>query len=107
MPCARMDIVASMSTKPNVSSEPLTYGMTGFKVDDLVSPKFLAEMKKEFPTAIATFVIFGFADSKEGVAVFHDRDHDTGKFNIERVDVEGSGPDISAKVRDILIRVFS
>lgn len=99
--------MANMSTKPNVSSEPLAFGLTGFKLDDVMSTKFLSEFRKAFPTAITTAIVFGFTDSKEGIIIEHDRDHDSGKFNMERVDVEGSKPDLNVKAKDVLVRVFS
>lgn len=67
--------------------EPLSYGMTGFRVDDLFAKDFITKLKKEMPTSIIIHFCIGFTDSKDVVAVSHDRRD--GKYTLDRVDIEG------------------
>jgi hypothetical protein len=95
-----------MGTKPAVVVEPLTFALTGFKVDDLVSSKFLEELKKAHPSGAVVAVVIGFTDTKEIVSISHDRDHDSGKFKFERVDVEGTEAKSVADMKEVLLKVF-
>jgi len=70
-----------------ISVEPLSYGMTGFRIDDLFAKDFIEKLRKEMPTAMIIHFCIGFSDSKDFVAVSHDRRD--GKYVLDRVDVEG------------------
>jgi len=95
-----------MSSKPKVSIKPYAYSMTGVRLDDMTSTKLLSEIRNEFPSAITAYVVIGFTDNKEIVTISHDRDHDTGKFNLERVDLEGSQPELVERMKNALVKVF-
>ena len=77
-----------MGTK-GISVEPQSYSMTGVKLEDLFSDKFVTELRKEMPTFVIAHFCIGFADSKGIIAVSYDRQE--GKFLLDRVYVEGEG----------------
>lgn len=83
-----------------IGVEPLSYGMTGFRVDDLFSKEFIEELKKEMPTSVIAHFCIGFTDSKNIVAVSHDRIE--GKFILDRVDVEGNGVDADKRIKCVV-----
>ncbi|MCJ7423692.1 hypothetical protein MUP01_05425 [Candidatus Bathyarchaeota archaeon] len=83
-----------------IGVQPLSYGMTGFRVDDLFSKEFIAELKKEMPTSVIAHFCIGFTDSKNLVAVSHDRIE--GKFILDRVDVEGDGVDAEQRIKSVV-----
>ena len=97
--------MSNMSNNPHVTVEPLTYGMTGFKVEDLVSQRFLEEIRKEMGNSVIAAIVIGFTDSKELVSISHDRKE--GKTLLERVDVEGTEPISVRKAMEALKRVFA
>jgi len=70
-----------------ISVEPLSYSMTGFRVDDLFAKDFIEKLKKEMPNSFIVHFCIGFSDSKDVVAISHDRRD--GKYVLDRVDVEG------------------
>jgi len=91
-----------------IGVEPSSYSLTGFKVEDLFSKKFVAELKKEMPTSIIAHFCIGFSDAKGIVAVSHERIE--GKFDLERVYVEGEGANTDHKVKravEILKKVLT
>ena len=79
---------------------PLSYGMTGFRVDDLFSKAFIAELKKEMPTSVIAHFCIGFTDSKNVVAVSHERIE--GKYVLDRVDIEGDGADADKRIKCVV-----
>ena len=94
-----------MTDRRQVAVEPLSFGMTGFKVEDLISKDVIAELRRELPTAITAGLVIGFTDSKEIVAVAHDRRE--GKYNLERVDVEGTEVKLIEHVVEVLKKVVA
>lgn len=91
-----------------IGVEPLSYGMTGFRVDDLLSKKFIEELKKEMPTAIIAHFCISFTDSKNIVAVSHERIE--GKTILDHVYVEGEGLEAEQNIKrvvEILKRVLT
>jgi hypothetical protein len=91
-----------------ISVQPLSYGMSGFKVDDLFSKGFMAELKKEMPTSVIAHFCITFTDSKNVVAVSHEILE--GKILLDRVYVEGDGPDAEQNIKrvvEILKKVLS
>lgn len=94
-----------MAEKTEISVKPLSFGMTGFKVIDLVIKEFQDELIKEFPTSIITNIIIGFSDSKDVVFLSHDRRE--GKFELERVDIEGSKAEMMSTMVEILKKVMT
>ena len=83
-----------------ISVEPSSYGMTGFRVEDLFSKEFMAKLKQEMPTSIIAHFCIGFTDSKNIVAVSHDRIE--GKFLLDRVYIEGDGTDAGQNVNRVV-----
>ena len=83
-----------------IGVEPLSYGLTGFRVYDLFSKKFIEELKKEMPTSIVAHFCIGFTDSKNMVAVSHDRIE--GKFILDRVNVEGDGAEAEQRAKSVI-----
>lgn len=83
-----------------ISVEPQSYGMTGFKVEDLFSKEFIAKLKQEMPTSTIAHFCIGFTDSKNIVAVSHDRIE--GKFILDRVYVEGEGVDAEQNIKRVV-----
>jgi len=77
-----------MTTNKQIKVEPLSFGMTGFKIEDLFLKNFVTELKKELPTSIIAHFCVGFLDSKDIVAISYDRRDE--KFVLNRVDVEGT-----------------
>ena len=91
-----------------IGVEPLSYGMTGFRVDDLFSKKFIEELKKEMPTSVIAHFCIGLTDSKNVVAVSHEREE--GKILLDRVFVEGDGANAEKNIKtvvEILKKVLS
>jgi len=91
-----------------IGVEPVSYGMTGFKIEDLFAKDFIAKLKKEMPTSIIAHFCIGFSDSKNIVAVSHELIE--GKFDLERVYVEGEGASAEQKIKcvvEILKKVLS
>jgi len=87
-----------------VSVQPLDYTTSGFKVEELVSEKFLAELKGNLPNALVAAILVGFTDSKEVVVVSHDRQE--GKYVLDRVDIEGNNPTLIKKTLDAVEKVL-
>ena len=83
-----------------ISVEPSSFGMTGFKIEDLLAKDFIAKLKKEMPTSIIAHFCIGFSDSKNIVAVSHELIE--GKFDLERVYVEGEGANADQKVKCVV-----
>jgi len=83
-----------------IGVEPLSYGMTGFRVDDLFSKEFIEELKKEMPTSVIAHFCIGFTDSKNLVSVSHDRIE--GKYVLDRVDIEGDGADADRRIKCVV-----
>lgn len=83
-----------------IGVQPLSYGMTGFRVDDLFSKEFIAELKKQMPTSVIAHFCIGFTDSKNLVGISHDRIE--GKFVLDRVDVEGDGADAEQRIKSVV-----
>jgi hypothetical protein len=83
-----------------IGVEPLSYGMTGFRIEDLFSKEFMAKLKEEFPTSLVAHFCIGFADSKNIVAVSYDRIE--GKFVLDRVNIEGDGPDTEQNIKRVV-----
>lgn len=77
-----------MTNEEQITVEPISFGMTGFKVEDLFLKELVAELKKELPTSLIVHFCIGFTDSKDLVSISHNR-HE-GKYKVERVDVEDS-----------------
>ena len=83
-----------------ISVEPSSFGMTGFKIEELFAKKFIAELKKEMPTSIIAHFCIGFSDAKNIVAVSHEVIE--GKFDLEHVYVEGEGANADQKVKCVV-----
>jgi hypothetical protein len=83
-----------------IDVKPISYGLTGFKVEDLLAKDFMAKLKKEMPTSIIAHFCIGFSDSKNIVAVSHEMIE--GKFDLERVYVEGEGANSEQKVNCVV-----
>ena len=79
---------------------PISYGMTGFRVDDLFSKEFIEELKREMPTSVIAHFCIGFTDSKNLVAVSHDRVE--GKYTLDRVDIEGDGAGADKRIKCVV-----
>ena len=94
-----------MADRRPITVEPLSFGMTGFKVEDLVLKEVLAELRRELPTVVVGGLVIGFTDSKEMVAIAHDRRE--GKYNLERVDVEGTEVKLIGRVVEVLKKVVT
>jgi len=94
-----------MAEEKRISVEPLSYGMTGFKVEDLFSKDFIVELKKEMPTSIIVHFCIGFVDSKDLVSVSHNRRD--GKYVLDRVDVEGPEIGPIKRMIEILRKVLT
>lgn len=95
-------------TEKRISVEPLSYGMTGFRVDDLFAKAFMMELKKDMPTSVVAHFCITFTDSKNVVAVSHERLE--GKTLLDHVYVEGDGPDAEQNIKrvvEILKKVLS
>ena len=80
--------------------EPQSYAMTGVKIEDLFTEKFVTKLRKEMPTSIIAHFCIGFTDSKEIVAVSYDRQE--GKFILDRVYVEGEGAAAEPKIKCVV-----
>lgn len=83
-----------------ISVEPASFGMKGFKIEDLFSKKFVAELKKGMPTSVIAHFCIGFSDAKCIVAVSHELIE--GKFDLEHVYVEGEGANADQKVKCVV-----
>lgn len=83
-----------------IGIEPLSYGMTGFKVEDLFAKEFITKLKQEMPTSLIAHFCIGFTDSKNIVAVSFDRIE--GKFLLDRVYVEGQGIDAEQNIKRVV-----
>ena len=94
-----------MTERERISVEPLSFGMTGFKVEDFFIKKFNDELKREFPTALIALFGIGFADSKDIIFVAYDRRE--GKYILERVDVEGTNAKVVKQLVEVLKRVLA
>lgn len=91
-------------SRKQITVKPLSFGMTGFKVENLFLKDFVAELKREFPTALLVHCAIGFSDSKDIIIIGHDRRE--GKYNTKRVDVEGSEAKSVGRVVEVLKRVL-
>jgi len=91
-------------TSRKLAVEPISFGITGIKVEDLFLKDFVAELRKELPNIVIAHFCIGFADSKDLVAVSHDRRD--GKYTLERVDVEGTDVKLTGCVLEVLKRVL-
>jgi hypothetical protein len=80
-----------------ISVEPSSFSLTGFKIEDLFSKKFIAELRKEMPTSIIGCVCIGFSDSKTIIQFQHERQD--GKLDLEHVNIEGDGAGSEEKVK--------
>lgn len=89
-----------LTNEKKISVEPLSYGMSGFKVDDLFSKDFIGELKRQMPTSVIAHFCIGFTDSKNIVAVSHEREE--GKILLERVLVEGDGADAEKNIKNVV-----
>jgi len=83
-----------------ISVAPLSYGMTGFRIDDLFSKEFIAELKKEMPTSVIAHSCIGFADSKNLIGLSHDRID--GKLMLDRVNIEGDGLEAEKRIKTVV-----
>lgn len=91
-----------MDSSKKVAVEPAAFCMTGFNIDELVSPKFLAELRKEYPTAVVAAMTVAFTDSPETILVAHQREER--RFVPLKVEVHGLQPAQSAKGVEIIKR---
>lgn len=89
-----------LANDKKISVAPRSYGMTGFRIDDLFSQKFIEALKKEMPTSVVAHLCIGFTDSKNLVAISHDRLE--GKLVLDRVDIEGDGADAEQRVKAVI-----
>lgn len=94
-----------MSTQRKINAEPAAFTLTGFTVDELMLPAFVAELRKEFPTAVVPAIVIGFADSEDTILVAHDRKDR--KYVAERVEVHGENPKQSATVLEVIKKVIA
>ena len=94
-----------MASKENIEVKPIAFSMVGFKVEDLFIKEFRDILKKELPTSLLLHFCIGFSDSKEIISVTHDRDED--RYELDRVDVEGTTPNNIPQIVEILKKVFS
>ena len=93
-----------MANNKKITVEPISFGMSGFKVEELFSDDLVAEVKKQLPTSIFAHLCIGFTDSKDMVSISHDRKE--GKFILDRVDIEGTNPEFVIRVVDALKKVL-
>lgn len=94
-----------MVSEKKITVEPISFGMTGFKVEDLLLKDFIAELKRELPTSLVAHFCIGFTDSKDIIAISHDRYE--GKFKLDRVDIEGSNAELVNRVVEVLKKVLT
>ena len=88
--------------------EPLSFGMTGFTIEELFSRDFVAQLNKYMPTAILSHFCISFSDSKDMVSVSHDTIE--GKTSLDRVYVEGDGKNAEQNIKsmvEVLKKVFT
>ena len=93
-----------MANDKKITVEPISFRMSGFKVEDLFPDDLVAEVKKQLPTSIFVHFCIGFTDSKDMVAISHDRKE--GKFRLDRVDIEGTNAEFVTRVVDALKKVL-
>ncbi|MFA5364233.1 MAG: hypothetical protein WC325_03520 [Candidatus Bathyarchaeia archaeon] len=94
-----------MATNKKIDVKPISFGMTGFTLEDLLLGDFKDELKKELPTSIITHMAITFSDSKDVIFIGHDRKD--GKINVERVDIEGTNSEFVGRIVEILKKVLS
>ena len=94
-----------MAIGNQINVEPLSYRMTGFKVEDLFLKEFVAELQRELPNSIIAHFCIGFTDSKDIISISYDRVE--GKFNLERVDVEGTDIKLVRPTVEVLKKVLT
>lgn len=94
-----------MTNNKKITVEPISFGMSGFKVEELFKDDFVAELKKQLPTSIFAHLCIGFTDSKDMISISHDRKE--GKFKLDRVDIEGTKAEFVSRVVDALKKVLT
>jgi len=94
-----------MAKDKQIIVKPISFGITGFKVEDLFLKDFLGELKKELPTSLIVHFCIGFTDSKDIVAISHDKMD--GKFKLDRVDVEGTKAESIKRMVEVLKKVLT
>jgi hypothetical protein len=80
--------------------EPQSYAISGLKMDDVFTGKFLEILRKELPTSIIAHFCIGFSDSKDIISVSYDRRE--GKFILDKVYVEGEGSEAEPKIKSVV-----
>jgi len=93
-----------MTADRRIGVEPLSFGITGFKIEDLFVKDFITELREELPTSIIAHFCIGFIDSKDIVAVSYDRRDE--KYKLDRVDIEGTEKKQIEHVVEVLKRVL-
>lgn len=71
-----------------VEIKPSSYAVSGLKLEDLLSKRFVDALKKVFPTAIPGHLVLGFEDSKELLYLSHGRKE--GKTDVSSLTVDTS-----------------
>lgn len=94
-----------MADDKKITVKPISFGISGFKVEDLLLKDFMGELKRELPTSLIGHFLIGFSDSKDLVAISHDRVE--GKFKLDRVDVEGTNAEFVSRVVEVLKKVLT
>jgi len=94
-----------MTNDKQLTVEPISFGMRGFKVDDLLLKDFVAELRKELPTSMIVHFCIGFTDSKDIIAISHSRLD--GTYMLDRVDAEGTNAEQVARVVKVLKKVIT
>jgi len=94
-----------MGSKKEITVKPISFGMTGFKIEDLILKDLREELKKELPTSIVIHLGIGFTDSKDVIFISHDRQD--GKYKLERVDAEGTNVELISRAVEVLKKVLS
>ena len=94
-----------MTSDKQITVEPISFGMRGFKVEDLLLKDFVAELKKELPTSLIIHFCIGFTDSKDIIAISHSRLD--GTYKVDRVDAEGTNAEQVSLVVKVLKKVIT
>lgn len=79
-----------MASAKRIQAKPSSYDLSGFKLEELVSQKFLVELRKEIPAALVAGLVIGFSDDKHVVILSLERED--GKFISETVGLGGEQP---------------